>query len=147
MHTAAATPPILFFLMYRYTVCMSFALSHTTRTYPKHIPYERMARDILGARYALSLVFVGEARAQALNKQYRHKEYYPNVLSFPLSDTEGEIYICPMVARREAKKFDMTVDGFIGYLFIHGLYHLKGHDHSDAMDAHEARAVKKYGLR
>lgn len=126
---------------------MSLSIAHTTRTYPKHLPFERMKRDILGARYELSLVFVGRTRAQALNVAYRKKDYYPNVLSFPLSATEGEIYICPEVAKQQAKKFDMTVDGFMGFLFIHGLYHLKGHDHGDKMDALEASAVKRYGLK
>lgn len=126
---------------------MSFSIAHTTRTYPKQLPFERMKRDILGSKYELTLIFVGRTRAQALNIAYRKKDYYPNVLSFPLDDTQGEIYICPEVANRQAKKFGMSLDGFMGFLFIHGLYHLKGHDHSDKMDALEEKAVKKYGLK
>jgi len=106
-----------------------------------------MKRDILGANYELTLIFVGRTRAQALNIAYRKKDYYPNVLSFPLDDTQGEIYICPEVANRQAKKFGMTPTGFMGFLFIHGLYHLKGHDHGDKMDALEEKTVKKYGLK
>lgn len=126
---------------------MSLSVAHTTRTYPKHLPFERMKRDILGAKYELSLVFIGRTRAQALNMTYRQKDYYPNVLSFPLGAGEGEIYICPAVAKLQAKKFDMTVDGFMGFLFLHGLFHLKGLDHGDKMDALEARAIKHYGLK
>ncbi len=126
---------------------MSFSVAHTTRSYPKQLPFERMKQDILGAKYELSLVFVGRTRAQALNIAYRKKDYFPNVLSFPLGAAEGEIYICPTVAKQQAKKFDMTVDGFMGFLFIHGLYHLKGIDHGNEMDALEERAIKKYGLK
>ena len=120
-------------------------LTASTKTYP-HLPYQKMKDDILGVGYRLSLVFVGSTRARALNENYRGKTYVPNVLSFPLDATTGEIYICPEVAKREAKKFSLTVTGYIGYLFIHGLFHLKGHDHGDTMDALEAKAVKKYGL-
>lgn len=122
-------------------------ISNTTRTaYPKH-PYEDMYRDVLGSRYELSLVFIGRDRARALNKDYRGKTYVPNVLSFPIEDNLGEIYICPSVAKREAKKFDLTYKGYIAFLFIHGLYHLKGHDHSDAMEKLEQKLLKKYTIK
>lgn len=120
-------------------------LTASVKTYPT-LPYQKMKDDILGREYRLSLVFVGATRARALNENYRGKTYVPNVLSFPLDTETGEIYICPQVAKREAKKFSLSVPGYIGYLFIHGLYHLKGHDHGDTMDALEAKAVKKYGI-
>lgn len=126
---------------------MSLTISHTTHTYPKHIPYQKIADDILGSRYILSLVFVGKERAKKLNKQWRGKEYAPNVLSFPLSKTEGEVYLCPAVAFTQAKKFNMTAQGFIGLLFIHALFHLKGYDHGDVMEKQETRAVQKYKFR
>lgn len=125
---------------------MSFTISHTTKTYPKH-PYQKMKEDILGKKYGLGLIFIGEKRAQELNITYRKKDYIPNVLSFPNEKDSGEIYICPAVAKRQAAKFDMTPNGYIAFLFIHGLYHLKGHDHSDDMDTLEQKAVRKYNLR
>ncbi|MCD5382386.1 MAG: rRNA maturation RNase YbeY [Candidatus Pacebacteria bacterium] len=122
-----------------------FGISTTVKTYPK-LPYEQMKQDILGARYELSLVFVGSVRAQKLNKEYRKKTYIPNVLSFPLDERTGEIYIAPSVAAKEAKKFNMTPRVYIGYLFIHGLLHLKGYDHGDTMEKAEQRYLKKFKL-
>ncbi len=122
-------------------------ISHTTRTQGPRLPYEAIARDILGARYALSLVFVGNHKSRALNKIYRQKTYTPNVLSFPLSETEGEVFINPHVAQKEAPKFGMSTTGFIGFLFIHALLHLKGYDHGDTMERAETRYLKKYGLK
>lgn len=116
------------------------------RSYPTH-PYEQMKDDILGKGYELSLMFVGSVRAKQLNETYRKKSYVPNVLSFPLEKNIGEIYITPVVATKEAKSFDMTPRGYIGYLFIHGLLHLKGLDHGDTMDKAEKRYISKYGLR
>lgn len=124
---------------------MSVFLSHTTKCYPK-LPYEAIATAILGARYDVSLVFVGDKRAQKLNQDTRGKEYIPNVLSFPLADSVGEIYIAPTVAKREAHKFSMTFEGYIGFLFIHGCLHLKGHAHGDEMDTLEKKYCKKFGL-
>jgi probable rRNA maturation factor len=125
---------------------MSFELRSTTRTSAPPLPFKKITDDIMGASYALSLVFVGDTRSKKLNTLYRNKTYIPNVLSFPLSDTEGEVYINPRQARREAQKFGMTEKGFIGYLFIHALLHLKGYAHGDTMEEVEARYTKRYHL-
>ena len=122
-----------------------FSLSHTVKSYPT-FPYEVMKDAILGKNYVLSLAFVGEARAQKLNIAYRQKDYIPNVLSFPLDETTGEIFICPEVAKKQAKDFDLSIDGYIAYLFIHGCVHLKGHDHGDTMDKLEQKYVKQFRI-
>jgi probable rRNA maturation factor len=124
---------------------MELAITATVKTYPRH-QYAAMADKILGKRYNLSLVFIGSARAATLNKLYRKKTYSPNVLSFPLNEHTGEIFICPQVAGREATKFDLTPAGYVGFLFIHGCLHLKGLDHGDTMEAQEAKWVKHFKL-
>ncbi len=100
----------------------TFSTSSTITTYPKW-PYETIKNTILGKQYVLSLSFVGKTRAQSFNIQYRKKDYVPNVLSFPLDAHTGEIIICPMVAKKQAKDFNLSVDGYIAYLFIHGCVH------------------------
>lgn len=122
------------------------AITTTARSYPK-LPYQKMKDDILGKGYRLSLVFVGATRAQKLNEQYRKKTYTPNVLSFPLTESDGEIFITPVIAKKEAHKFNLSYEGYIAYLFVHSLLHLKGLDHGDKMDKAEAKYVKKYSLR
>ncbi|MBX2866702.1 rRNA maturation RNase YbeY [Candidatus Kaiserbacteria bacterium] len=118
-------------------------ISSTVKEYPKHA-YKKIAEGVLGTKYDLSLVFVGEDRAQSLNKKYRKKTYIPNVLSFPLDKVSGEIYICPKVAKREAHKFSMTYRQYVGYLFIHGLLHLKGYDHGGTMERKERALMRSY---
>lgn len=113
------------------------SISSTIKSYPKTHPYDKIKCAILGTDYELSLVFIGKERAASLNKTYRQKTYSPNVLSFPLSETAGEIFICPAVAAREAAKFNLTTHGYVAYLFIHGCLHLQGHDHGDTMDTLE----------
>lgn len=122
-----------------------FSITSTVATYPT-FPYEEIKNAILGKKYELSLAFVGTKRARTLNTLYRQKTYVPNVLSFPLDTTHGEIFICTEVSYPEAKNFNLSREGYIAYLFIHGLLHLKGHDHSDTMDALEQRYLKRFNV-
>jgi probable rRNA maturation factor len=125
---------------------MSLTLLHTARSFPL-LQYEDMKNAVLGKQYNLTLIFVGEKRAQALNKAHRNASYIPNVLSFPLDEHNGEIYIAPSVAKRECGKFDLSPEGYIGFLFIHGLLHLKGLDHSDEMDTAEKRFMRRFKIQ
>ena len=68
------------------------------------IPYEKIADAILGKSYELSLVVCGDDLARRMNRAYRKKDYRPNVLSFPLSKKEGEIFLNVRAAAREARK-------------------------------------------
>lgn len=125
---------------------MSIIISKSARSYPR-LPYEKMKDAVLGKGYALSLTFIGEKRAYDLNMTHRKGDYTPNVLSFPLSEDVGEVYITPQVAKREAKKHKMSTKKFIGYLFIHGLLHLKGYPHGDTMERAEKRYMKRFNLK
>jgi len=118
-------------------------IASTARSYPK-LPYEKIKKEVLGSNYKLSLVFLGEKKAKELNQTSRKKDYIPNVLSFPLDNHQGEIYITPLVAKREAKKYNHTYQTHVTYLFIHGLLHLKGYDHGVAMDKLEQKYLKKF---
>ncbi|HEY0964289.1 MAG TPA: rRNA maturation RNase YbeY [Candidatus Paceibacterota bacterium] len=124
----------------------NLSIAATAKHYPPW-PYQAMKDAVLGKQYSLTLSFVGATRAQRFNQTYRQKEYVPNVLSFPLDEKTGEIIICPEVAKREAKKFSLTVDGYIAYLFIHGCVHLKGHDHGDTMDKLEQKFMRQFAVK
>ena len=119
-------------------------ITNTTRTTPP-IPFAAIATRILGARYELAVNLIGPTRAQALNQATRNKTYTPNVLSFPLTKSAGEIYLCPAVAAREARRYGRTPDAHLGALFIHGLLHLKGYDHGATMERLETRWCRTFG--
>lgn len=122
-----------------------FSINSTVKTYPEY-PYEAIKEAVLGKKYRLSLNFIGPRRAQKLNVTYRQKTYSPNVLSFPYDDKTGEIYLCPQVALPEAKDFNLSPNGYIAFLYIHGLLHLKGYDHSAEMEALERRFMSKFNI-
>ena len=106
--------------------------------------FELIKKTILGAKYELSLVFVAAKKIQSLNKIYRKINKPTDILSFPLSKTTGEIFICKSEARKEMTKFGRTFENFLTYLFIHGLVHLKGHDHGPKMEKIEEKFRKKF---
>lgn len=110
------------------------------------LPFVDIKNEVLGKNYSLSLVFVGDTTSKKLNFTYRGKNKPTNVLSFPLDETSGEIFINPNKAREEAKEWGKSFEDFIGLLFVHGLYHLKGHDHSDEMDKLEEQTRIKFNL-
>lgn len=122
----------------------NFSIINKTKGTLPRVPFADIKDTALGKNYKLSLVFIGDAKSKNLNKSYRGKDKPTNVLSFELSKTEGEIFITPSVARKEAPKFDRTFNNFIAFLFIHGLIHLKGMDHGPKMEAAEKKLRKKF---
>ncbi|MCR4326017.1 MAG: rRNA maturation RNase YbeY [Patescibacteria group bacterium] len=122
------------------------ALTRTIRARVPSVPYERIARSILGARYELSLVLCGDSLARRMNREYRKKAYSPNVLSFPLSQREGEIFLNVRKAEREAKQFGTSIRTRLALLFIHGCLHLKGYAHGSKMERAEEKILRKFGI-
>src|ERR1035437_7797391 len=116
---------------------MSLSITNTTKEkLPKH-PFEKMAEKVLGKNYDLSLTIIDATEIKQLNKKYRNKNKPTDVLSFPLVENSGEIFLCLSEAKKEAPKFERTFDNFVAFLVIHGLVHLKGFDHSSTMESIE----------
>lgn len=124
----------------------TFSLINETDSHIPAVDFVAIKNAALGKDYTLNLIFTDSAKIKKLNTIYRDKECATDILSFPLSDTEGEIYISEKEARKEARKFDREYDNFIAFLFIHGCTHLKGHDHGDIMEGIEAKLRKQFGI-
>ncbi len=105
-----------------------------------------MAAMILGSSYDLSLVICGDKLATTMNAQYRKKTYSPNVLSFPYSKHEGEIFLNVRKAAREAKVGGGSHRSRMALLFVHGCFHLKGYRHGLTMERQETRVLRAFGL-
>jgi probable rRNA maturation factor len=121
-------------------------ISNETKAAIPRVAFRRIKEAALGPAYKMTVTFVGPVHMKKLNLMYRNRNEPTDILSFPLSKTEGEIYISPAESRREAKKFDRSYENFIAFLFIHGCVHLKGHDHSATMERIEAKLRKKFGV-
>lgn len=123
-----------------------FSIKNTTKGRPPSLPFAQIKNSVLGKKYELSVVFVGDNISKKLNLSYRGKNKPTNVLSFPLGNNQGEIFINLKKARVEAKEWNMTFTNFVGLLFIHGLFHLKGMEHGDEMDRSEQETRLKFNL-
>ncbi|MES2409407.1 MAG: rRNA maturation RNase YbeY [Patescibacteria group bacterium] len=108
--------------------------------------FKKMKDAVLGKKYELSVVFIGPKEMQKINLSYRNKDYATDILSFPLSDTSGEIFICKQKADQKSKEYDREKNNFLYFLFIHGLVHLKGFEHGSRMDTEEEKFRKKFGI-
>ncbi len=108
------------------------------------IPYEKISLAILGSKYELSLVVCGDTLAQRMNQKYRKKSYKPNVLSFPLSKNQGEIFLNMRSAEREARRYKVAPRDRLAFLFVHGCFHLKGLLHGRTMEETEQRILRAF---
>jgi rRNA maturation RNase YbeY len=108
--------------------------------------FQKIKDKILGKDYDLSWAFISPEEIQKMNLTYRKMDKPTDILSFPLSETEGEIYLCEEEARKEAVNFDRDYANFIDFLFIHGCVHLKGYDHGSTMERIEAKFRKEFGI-
>lgn len=109
-------------------------------------PFKEMAEKVLGKKYDLSLTIIDADEIQRLNANYHAKNSPTDILSFPLSEDAGEIFLCLSEAKKEAPKFDRDFNNFIAFLFIHGLMHLKGFDHSSTMESNEQQIRQDFHI-
>jgi rRNA maturation RNase YbeY len=123
-----------------------FAITKLTKERMPVLPFLRMKNAVLGKKFVLSLVVADDAYTQALNHRYRKKTYIPNVLSFPLSEDEGEIVLNLKQARRECAGRAESFRYFVALLFIHSSLHLKGYRHGSTMEEQEQKFLSKFHI-
>ncbi|HVX04744.1 MAG TPA: rRNA maturation RNase YbeY [Rhodanobacteraceae bacterium] len=106
-----------------------------------------------GARHRkpaeLSIRIVGMREGRTLNRQYRHKDYATNVLSFPVelphgiaSPLLGDLVICAPVVARETREQHKSPRDHYAHLTVHGVLHLLGFDHQEERDAVRMEALE-----
>ena len=101
----------------------------------------------------LSILLVDDDRIQALNREYRRKDYPTNVLSFPFrapppvqSDLLGDLVICAPVVRREAAEQGKGESAHWAHMVVHGVLHLMGYDHLQEEEAEQMEALERQVL-
>jgi len=106
------------------------------------LPFVCIKNKILGEEYELGVSFVSPRKQRKINKTYRNIDKTTNILSFPISDISGDISFDLSKVKKDAPLFNMNYTNFLKYLFIHGLLHLKGMDHSAIMEKQEKKFLK-----
>jgi probable rRNA maturation factor len=122
-------------------------ITNTTKGKLPSLPFSLIKNNILGKNYDLSIVLISKKKSQELNFKYRKINKPTNILSFPLSKKEGEIFLCPVLIKKEIKKFNRSFRVLLGFLVIHGMLHLKGRQHSSRMEKEEKKYEQKYFSR
>ncbi|MCO5108948.1 MAG: rRNA maturation RNase YbeY [Burkholderiaceae bacterium] len=115
----------------------------------------RWVAAAIDADSSLTLRFVGEREARALNAKYRHRDYATNVLTFAYPAVAGrvnaDIVICMPIVRREARAQRKETAAHLAHLVVHGVLHACGHDHelpdqAERMEAAEAALLARFRI-
>ncbi len=101
----------------------------------------------------VSIRITDEDEGRALNRDYRGKGHATNVLSFPAdlpagidSDLLGDLAFCAPVVAREALEQGKLLQAHYAHLTVHGVLHLIGWDHEEAVAAEEMEALEVAAL-
>ena len=99
----------------------------------------------------LTIRVVGVAESKLLNDRYRKKAHPTNVLSFGYGGGSGDIVLCHPVIAKEARAQGKSLRAHYAHLVVHGVLHLRGHDHlrrADAvrMERAEIRILRSLGF-
>ena len=126
-------------------------MQRTVAAAPSAALLRRFALAALPARALVALRIVGAREARQLNRKYRIKAYAPNVLSFPYGGGSGDVVLCHPVIAREARDQGKTLRAHYAHLVVHGVLHLRGHDHLRKRDAArmeraEIRILRRLGF-
>jgi probable rRNA maturation factor len=98
----------------------------------------RVVRTVLEAERRdalLSVTFLGRESMRRLNAEHTGRDRPTDVLSFALADpsgwTIGDVYICPWVARQEARARGIPLREELIRLVVHGTLHALGREHPE----------------
>ncbi len=98
------------------------------------LPFLKIKNELMGKDFELTIIYTSKEKNLELNKKYRSKDYIPNILTFPISKNEGEIYISRGIARTQHTEFSMSYNKYLTLLIVHGCLHLKGFKHDTKKD-------------
>jgi probable rRNA maturation factor len=104
---------------------------------PRH-KVTRWIRASLQSDAEITVRIVDAAEGQALNRDYRHKDYATNVLTFDYTQepiVTADLVLCAPVVALEAKEQNKTLEEHYAHLLVHGALHAQGWDHEEDEDA------------
>lgn len=86
----------------------------------------------------LQVTWLTRPAMQRLNREWKGHDRPTDVLAFTLPAPDGtitgDVYICPAVARRQAREFGVSPREEAIRLVVHGVLHVLGHDHPEGPD-------------
>ena len=120
---------------------------------PRH-KVARWMRHALASDAEITVRIVDASEGQALNREYRKKNYATNVLTFdytlePL--VTADLVLCAPVVAQEAQDQGKTLQAHYAHLIVHGALHAQGWDHeldedAQVMELREAEILARLGF-
>jgi probable rRNA maturation factor len=112
----------------------------------------RAAQAVLDAHediegQGIVILLTDDDSVQALNRDFRRKDYATNVLSFPSPPNPegqiGDIALAYGVCAREAEEQGKPLGHHLQHLVAHGVLHLLGYDHEGDDEAEAMEALER----
>ncbi len=104
---------------------------------PRH-KVAKWIRHALQDDAEITVRIVDAVEGQALNRDYRQKDYATNVLTFDYTQepiVTADLVLCAPVVAAEANEQNKTLEEHYAHLLVHGTLHAQGWDHDEDEDA------------
>ncbi len=115
----------------------------------------RWIRHALADDAEITVRIVDADEGQALNREYRKKDYATNVLTFDYQQAPtvlADLVLCAPVVAREAEEQNKSLQEHYAHLLVHGTLHAQGWDHetseqdAEEMEAYETAILQELGF-
>ncbi len=139
-------------------LALSLQFARDAATHRAVLPRHKVARWIrhaLAVDAEITVRIVGAEEGRRLNREFRHKDYATNVLTFDYQQEPtvlADLVLCAPVVEREAREQGKTLQEHYAHLLVHGTLHAQGWDHetgeqdAQEMEAYETAIMQELGF-
>lgn len=136
---------------------LSLSLQFADKRHREVLPRHKVIRWIKAALETdaeIAVRLVDTEEGQALNRDFRQKDYATNVLTFDYAQEPvvmADLVICSPVIEKEAQEQNKTLEAHYAHMLVHGTLHAQGWDHieedeAQAMEAREREILTALGF-
>ena len=125
---------------------LSLSMQFADKRHRDQLPRHKVARWLKAALESdaeLTVRIVDAEEGQALNRDYRQKDYATNVLTFDYTQEPvvmADLILCAPVVEREAQEQHKDLVAHYAHMLVHGALHAQGWDH---LEDDEAQAMEQ----
>lgn len=125
---------------------LTLSLQFADKRHRDQLPRHKVARWLKAALESdaeLTVRLVDAEEGQALNRDYRQKDYATNVLTFDYTQEPvvmADLILCAPVIEREAQEQNKALVAHYAHMLVHGTLHAQGWDH---LEDDEAQAMEQ----
>ena len=135
------------------SLSLQFADKRHRDTLPRH-KVMRWVKAALDTDAEIAVRIVDAEEGQALNKDFRKKNYATNVLTFDYAQEPvvmADLIVCAPVIEQEAAEQGKSLEAHYAHMLVHGTLHAQGWDHlkkkeAEAMEAREREILAALGF-